>query len=119
MGAMVALGLTITLVTTVWVERWERISRQSQFQKQINNLTTALQRTTNRYTELLRSIGDLYAATDNQVDAESFQRFVQRAVNTYPGIQALEWAPHITHGERANYEQWLSTRPPPARPLHH
>jgi signal transduction histidine kinase len=117
MGAMVALGLTITLVTTVWVERWERISRQSQFQKQINNLTTALQRTTNRYTELLRSIGDLYAATDNQVDAESFQRFVQRAVNTYPGIQALEWAPHITHGERANYEQWLSTRPPPARPF--
>ncbi|MEB3267627.1 MAG: CHASE domain-containing protein [Leptolyngbya sp.] len=111
LGLMVTLGLTITLVTTVWVERWERISRQSQFQKQINNLTTALQRTTNRYTELLLSIGDLYAATDNRVDGGAFQQFVQRAVNTYPGIQALEWAPQISHGERATYERWLATQP--------
>jgi signal transduction histidine kinase len=106
----------MTLVTTLWVERWERISRQSEFQKQINNLTTALQRTTNRYTELLLSIGDLYAATDTQVDRDAFQRFVQRAVNTYPGIQALEWAPQIAHGERVAYERWLTTHPQSPNP---
>jgi CHASE1-domain containing sensor protein len=103
------LGLGITLTTTVWVERWERLSRQSEFQKQTNNLTTALQRTTNRYTELLLSISDLYSAVDNDVDAGAFRRFVSRAVNDYPGIQALEWAPQITQGERLRYEQWLST----------
>jgi CHASE1-domain containing sensor protein len=106
---IVLLGLGITLTTTVWVERWERLSRQSEFQKQTNNLTTALQRTTNRYTELLLSISDLYSAVDNDVDAGAFRRFVSRAVNDYPGIQALEWAPQITQGERLRYEQWLST----------
>jgi signal transduction histidine kinase len=103
------LGLGVTLTTTVWVERWERLSRQSEFQKQTNNLTTALQRTTNRYTELLLSISDLYGAVNNDVDAGAFRRFVNRAVNDYPGIQALEWAPQITQSERADYEQWLST----------
>lgn len=102
------LGLGTTLATTVWVERWERLSRKSEFQKQTNNLTTALQRTTNRYTELLLSISDLYDAAQNDVDEAAFQRFVDRAVTTYPGIQALEWAPRVEHSERDDYEQRLS-----------
>lgn len=101
------LGLSTTLVATVWVGRWERLSRQSEFQKQTNNLTTALQRTTNRYTELLLSISDFYDAANNQVDKVVFYRFVSRAVNTYPGIQALEWAPQITDSERTSYEQQI------------
>lgn len=103
------LGIGTTLATTAWVERWERLSQQSEFQKQTNNLTTALQRTTNRYTELLLSISDLYDAANNDVDQAALRRFVSRAVDTYPGIQALEWAPQITQSERADYEQYLST----------
>ncbi len=102
---ILGLGLVMTLVATAWVERWERLSRQSEFQKQTNNLTTALQRTTNRYTELLLSISDLYDAANNEVNEAAFQRFVSRAVNTYPGIQALEWAPEVTQSERLAYEQ--------------
>lgn len=109
-GLILVLGLGLTLAATAWVGRWERLSRQSEFQKQINNLTTALQRTTNRYNELLLSMGDLYAANDNDVSEPAFSRFVQRAVETYPGIQALEWAPLITQGDRATYEQWLQDR---------
>ncbi len=99
----------MTLAATAWVSRWEQLSRQTEFQKQTNNLTTALQRTTNRYSDLLLSISDLYDATGNQVDEQAFQRFVQRAVGSYPGIQALEWAPLVLHGERVAYEQWLQT----------
>ncbi|MEM9120650.1 MAG: CHASE domain-containing protein [Cyanobacteria bacterium P01_F01_bin.56] len=106
-GLILVLGLGATLATTAWVERWERLSRQSEFQKQTNNLTTALQRTTNRYTELLLSISDLYDAANNQVDEAAFRRFVSRAVDTYPGIQALEWAPQVAQSDRANYEQQL------------
>ena len=106
-GLILVLGLGSTLATTAWVERWERLSRQSEFQKQTNNLTTALQRTTNRYTELLLSISDLYDAANNEVDETAFRRFVSRAVDTYPGIQALEWAPQISQSDRTNYEQQL------------
>ena len=103
------LGFSTTLVATVWVGRWERLSKQSEFQKQTSNLTTALQRTTNRYTELLLSISDYYGAADSQVDEAAFRRFVSRAVRTYPGIQALEWAPQIADVDRAIYEQQIGT----------
>ncbi|NEQ43249.1 MAG: histidine kinase [Leptolyngbya sp. SIOISBB] len=114
---ILGLGLGMTLAATAWVERWERLSRQSEFQKQTNNLTTALQRTTNRYTELLLSISDLYEASDNEVDELAFRRFVGRAVGTYPGIQALEWAPQVPQSERANYEQQLKARTQNSRAL--
>lgn len=115
-GLVVTLGLSVTLAATAWVGRWERRSRQSEFQKQTSNLTTALQRTINRYNELLLSIGDLYDATDNQVTVLTFRQFVQRAVATFPGIQALEWAPVILHQDRASYESGLATRVPVTTP---
>ncbi|MBE9141355.1 CHASE domain-containing protein [Nodosilinea sp. LEGE 07088] len=109
-GLILLVGLGTTLAATSWVNRWEQVSRQEEVQKQINNLTTALQRTTNRYSDLMLSIGDLYAANDNQVDAQAFSRLVARAVNSYPGIQALEWAPLISAAERSVYEQQLQAR---------
>lgn len=109
-GLVLVLGLGTTLIATFWVGRWDRLSRQNDFQKQINNLTTALQRTTNRYNELLLSMGDLYTAQDHDVTEQAFSRFVQRAIATYPGIQALEWAPVLTQRDRTTYEQWLQAR---------
>ena len=111
------LGLGTTLAATLWVGRWERLSRQGEFQKQINNLTTALQRTTNRYNELLLAIGDLYAVNTNQVTRLNFSRFVQRGVQSYPGIQALEWAPLVPDNERAAYEQRLQGLFPQSTPV--
>ncbi|MGP1373861.1 MAG: CHASE domain-containing protein [Almyronema sp.] len=109
-GLILTLGLGMTFIATAWVERWERLAQQSEWQKQTSNLTTALQRTLNRYNELLLSIGDLYDATDQPVDEQVFSRFVRRVVSTYPGIQALEWAPLVPHEQRASYEQWLQAR---------
>lgn len=106
---MVGIGLSIG--AALWVGRWERVSRQQQFQQQIGNLNTALQRSLNRYTELLLSLGDLYRTADNQVSRADFSRFVQRAVVDYPGIQALEWAPQIAAAEQSPYE---ATLPPTA-----
>lgn len=107
---VLALGLGVTFAATVWVGRWERLSRQIEFQKQTNNLTTSLQRTINRYNDLLLSISDFYSATGSQVDEAAFRQFVQRALQSYPGIQALEWAPLVPHAERAAYEQALQAR---------
>ena len=106
-GLTLLLGGGLTLAATLGVGRWERLTRQNEFEKQTNNLTTALQRTTNRYSELLYSLGDFYQATDNQVSETAFQRFVHRALGSYPGIQALEWAPVISQQERPHYEQGL------------
>ena len=52
---ILVLGLGLTFAATAWVGRWEHLNRQNAFQRQIDNLTTGLQRTINRYSELLLS----------------------------------------------------------------
>lgn len=107
MGLTLGCGVVLSITLALRMNRWEQLSRQTQFQQQTNDLTTALQRNLNRYTEVLLSIQDLYRVADNQVTEEMFSRFVQRALVFYPGIQALEWAPRIEHGDRPRYEQAL------------
>ncbi|PSN20811.1 histidine kinase [filamentous cyanobacterium CCP5] len=106
-GLVLGLGLGLTFAATVWVGRWERLTRQSEFQTQTDNLTTSLQRTINRYNDLILSLSDFYRATDNQVDGVAFSQFVRRALGSYPGIQALEWAPQVSAIARSDYERWL------------
>jgi len=106
------VGIGLSVGAALWVGRWERVSRQQQFQQQISNLNTAIQRSLNRYNELLLSLGDLYRTANNTVSQEQFSQFVQRAITSYPGIQALEWAPRIVAAERSPYETTLPSNSP-------
>lgn len=109
MGLTVVCGVGLSITLALWVDRWEQLSRRTQFQQQTDNLTTALQRNVNRYTDVLLAIGDLYRVANNQVTEDTFGRFVGRALVSYPGIQALEWAPRIGASDRATYEQTLQS----------
>ncbi|MEL6327165.1 MAG: CHASE domain-containing protein [Cyanobacteria bacterium J06626_23] len=97
------LGTSLTLLSAAAVARWERASYRLQFQRQTDSLATALQRSINRYTDLLLALGDFYSVSED-VSRNEFNRFVDRALTAYPGIQALEWAPLITDDSRSTFE---------------
>lgn len=98
------LGSGLSILATLAVARWERANYRLQFQRQTDSLTTALQRSINRYTDLLLALGDFYSVSEQTVSRTEFNRFVQRALKTYPGIQALEWAPVVLEEERGTFE---------------
>lgn len=101
-------GVSLTLIAMFWAAQGEQVRREYEFRRQTRNLTTALERTTNRYADLLLSIGDLYhGVTPEAVSAETFRKFVQRSIQSYPGIQALEWAPLVLDQDRSHYEKKL------------
>lgn len=56
-------------------------------------------------TDVLNFLRDHYTVAQGQVDRQEFANFVRRSLNTYPGIQALEWAPLMQQIERTEYEQ--------------
>ena len=101
------IGGGLSVLATFTVARWERASYRLQFQRQTDSLTTSLQRSINRYTDLLLALGDFYAVSEQPVSRADFNRFVQRALTTYPGIQALEWAPVVLAQERPGFEAAL------------
>ncbi|MFQ3614515.1 MAG: CHASE domain-containing protein [Cyanobacteriota bacterium] len=105
LGLTLAIGLGATGAATWVVGSREVANHRLQFQRRTDNLTTALQRNLNRYTEVLLAMGDHYRVANFEVDPQSFAQFVERALATYPGIQALEWAPFVLHAEREAFEQ--------------
>lgn len=109
-GLTLSLGVGLSLIASILVGKWERSSRHVQFQRRIDNLTTALQRSINRYTEVLLATGDFYDASQLGVNRQEFKTFVRRAITSYRGIQALEWAPHIRDRERLSYEQTMRSQ---------
>ncbi|MEN9231533.1 MAG: CHASE domain-containing protein [Thermostichus sp. DG02_5_bins_236] len=104
-GLTLVIGLGATGAATWMVGSREVANHRLQFQRRTDNLTTALQRNLNRYTEVLLAMGDHYRVANFEVEPQSFAQFVERALATYPGIQALEWAPFVLHAEREAFEQ--------------
>ncbi|MEM9905223.1 MAG: CHASE domain-containing protein [Cyanobacteria bacterium P01_D01_bin.44] len=101
------LGTSLSILATLAVARWERANYRLQFQRQTDSLATALQRSINRYTDLLLALGDFYSVSQQTVSRPEFNRFVERALATYPGIQALEWAPVVSDQARNTFETAL------------
>lgn len=105
LGLTLSMGVGLTILATFFVARWEVSNQQVRFQRQIENLATALQRSLNRYTDVLAFLGDYKTVIQGQVDRQAFANYVDRSLQTYPGIQALEWAPLVRQAERSNFEQ--------------
>jgi signal transduction histidine kinase len=104
------VGVVVSGGASWWVGRWERSLRQLEFERQTLNLTIALAGRLNQYTETLLALGDFYAASGPEVTAMEFSQFVQRVTTSYPGIQALEWAPQVLERDRTAYEGELQAQ---------
>ncbi|WP_448604724.1 CHASE domain-containing sensor histidine kinase [Thermoleptolyngbya sp.] len=105
LGLALSLGLGLSVLAAALVHRWEATNRQVRFQRQIENLGTALQRSLNRYTDMLAFLGDYYTVEPESVSRQTFAAFVGRSLQTHPGVQALEWAPLVMQAERTAFEQ--------------
>lgn len=101
----ISLGIGLSILSAVLVNRWELSNRQIRFQRQIENLTTAIQRSLTRHTDVLVFLNDYYQVSESQVDRQAFAEFVKRSLQTYSGIQALEWAPIVPQADRLAYER--------------
>lgn len=113
-GLTLGIGVGLSVAAALVAGRWEAASQQARFQRQIENLTTALQRSLNRYTDVLAFLGDHYQVANGQVSRPQFETFAARSLQLYPGIQALEWAPLVMQGDRAAFEQRLQAEGNPS-----
>lgn len=100
---ILSLGIGLSILAALFVGRWEVANQRTRFQRQIENLATALQRSLNRYTDVLYFLQDYYSV-EGQVKRQDFAEYVSRSLSTYPGIQALEWAPLVEQAERTAFE---------------
>ena len=79
-GLVLGIGVSLTLMALLWSGQSDRAQRESEFRRQTRNGATTLERTTNRYIDLLLSMGDLHQASPETVSGETFCQFVQRSL---------------------------------------
>ncbi|MEB3313027.1 MAG: CHASE domain-containing protein [Cyanobacteriota bacterium] len=101
-GVVLTVGLVLTTGLARQVRDWEQTQRQASFIRQIDNLTLAIQRSLNRYSDILTFLNDYHQV--NQTHRQDFAILTARVLKTYPGIQAMEWAPLVLAEDRPDFE---------------
>ncbi|MBT8369846.1 MAG: CHASE domain-containing protein, partial [Deltaproteobacteria bacterium] len=96
-----AAVLTLMAFKEIRSGKWDQI--EAEFERSAQSMATALDGNFNAHVDALYSIKGLFDSSKT-VDRQEFHIFVQRLFDRHSGIQALEWIPRVTHGERNIYE---------------
>ncbi|MFM7472067.1 MAG: CHASE domain-containing protein, partial [Nodosilinea sp.] len=111
-GVVLTVGIILTTGLADLVRQWEQTQRQESFNRQIDNLTLAIQRSLNRYSDILAFLNDYHRV--RQPQRQDFTVFTARVLKTYPGIQAIEWAPLVAATDRPEFEAQVRAEGYPA-----
>ncbi len=80
---------------------------ETEFFRRVDNRHALTREVLNYYEAGLFALRNLFL-TDDLPTREEFDRVAQEIITRYPGISGFEWAPLITHAERADFERALS-----------
>ncbi|MBP0016218.1 MAG: CHASE domain-containing protein [Cyanobacteria bacterium SBLK] len=97
-------GLSLSLIMTVFVARWERSRIWEQFDRRADNLAFALQQNLDDVSQVARSLSGFYKASD-RVTSEEFREFSLQILRNTPGVLRVGYAPKISQAEREIYER--------------
>jgi len=105
------VGVLFSIVGFLHVRHVQEGRRVSEFERATQDCFVTLKKGIEAHLEILRSVGDLYAASEH-VERHEFGRFVQNALRRHGGrktadelkpLLALVWAPRVRHAERQAY----------------
>nr|WP_294839457.1 diguanylate cyclase [uncultured Methylotenera sp.] len=103
------ITFALLIITFVVVSRWERKESLVEFDALSNQLSEQLRVQFLSQEAVIEQTSALFSYRANDwVSRQDFYHFVSAVKRNYPMTYAIEWAPKITHRERAAYEKKLS-----------
>lgn len=106
-----ALALALLVVFYVQVSKWEQAETLLEFCTQSQRLADLIQARLDEQEEMLEQLGEVISNEDG-VPPEAFQLFAQKALQRFPMIQAIEWAPRVAALQRQAFETAQHSRFP-------
>lgn len=103
------VGISLSIVATFMVHRWEIAKDRERFEQQSMVLVGELQRQLDSYIQLTRSVGALFN-TAKIITRQEFQEFSNSLLPYYNGLLGLGWTEKVDAQERQIYEQKLQTQ---------
>ncbi|MBT7099014.1 hypothetical protein HN937_16675 [Candidatus Poribacteria bacterium] len=104
-AAPLCLLFAATVFVFVRVSAWERDRiMQDEFGRTADSITDRLSAELSTTIESVHSVASLFETTPD-VDRQAFAAFTRRPLQRHEAIQALEWIPRVSHGQREEYER--------------
>ena len=104
---VMAVSLVVTVVVTalafLLVRSQENVAMAARFHLDSADHVRALQQEIKLNMELMQSLVSFFAAS-KRVEHDEFERFLRAPVGGHPWVQSLQWAPLVSHAERARFE---------------
>jgi signal transduction histidine kinase len=99
----ICASFVLMVLIFVYLKDSENKRLKADFERQAEYISDAVQKSVNRYVELLRSIERFYAGSV-KVDRDEFRTFVRYELSIYKGIRALAWNPRVSYAGRSEHE---------------
>ncbi|HEV6967761.1 diguanylate cyclase [Roseateles sp.] len=96
-------SLAITIIF-FQVSTWEQSRHQRDFHDIATAITSKIEEKVDGYLTAIASVRRLVSASKG-LDRANFAHFSQELLKSISGMQALEWVPRVSHGERDEFEQ--------------
>ena len=103
-----SLGIALSLIGFAVVSEWEGRRRDYEFTRKIGDIALALERQINTDLDTILALGDFFTASQ-EVERDSFQRFVQRSLKVHPSLQLVAWLPKVPDEKRQDYQELATT----------
>jgi CHASE1-domain containing sensor protein len=99
---LLAVGVTLSYMLFVWVQRVEQEKRQVDFRQRATTGATALQRSVQEHLGVLYSLGT-FLSSAGPFNHNAFREVTGGLLKRYPEVQGLGWVPRVTEAERAAF----------------
>jgi diguanylate cyclase (GGDEF)-like protein len=98
------IGLTLSLVATLAVGRWEQRAAEVAFKSAAETEVIVLQNGINEYLSRLATLRTLFESANDEVTRSEFEVFSRRLFERHTGVLRVGWAPRVNRKERAEIE---------------
>lgn len=99
------VALTLSIVAFVKVSKWEQEDALSGFRAKAQQISAQLQNRFQQHEFLVASVDGFLAHDTTQfVTRQEFRQFASSSAIPFPMVQAMEWAPQVAVGNRAEFE---------------
>lgn len=104
-AAPIALILSLFIVIFLEVNRWEYNDSLTEFRQYSQQAVNQVQTRLEEQESVLEQTAGLFTHDDaDRITREEFHRFVEKSLNRFPMIQALEWAAPVDTARRTRFE---------------
>ncbi len=118
LAVILVIGIVLSILVSALSYRAEENLKWHEFNADVENRNSALEREIELDVLLLKSLQALNSIKNKDITRQEFRNFTSHILKQYEDVQALEWIPRVPDSRREEYESSARKRRPDGFSVH-